>query len=127
MALATACAEFPDYTVLHAMSVFNLKSPDLSANRMGKAKQSGLADDDNEGSGGGAPQSECQDVTKPLATLAESFALDKEKLIQQFLAMEPLAQTTLIANRCSQREAWRCAIQRSQADFACTCSRSVSN
>ena len=102
LAIATARAEFPEYTVLHAMSVFHLRSPDLAGNGNDHARAFG---------GGSAPQAG-DNVTEMFKTLATAFEVSEERLVEQYFAVKPLAETTLVANSCSQREAWRSAVLR---------------
>ena len=83
------------------MSVLSLRSPDLGSN--------GAIDT----GGGCAPLEDRGDnVTEKLQTLANAFAVDQEQLTEQYHAVKAISQATLDANGCTQREAWRSAIQR---------------
>ena len=93
MAIATAHAEFPDFTVMHAMSVFNLRSPDIASNDGGGCAP--LLGPDRRG----------VNVTDQLEILASAFAVDQEKLTEQYHTVRPISQATFDANGCTQREA----------------------
>ena len=98
MAIATARAEFPEFTVLHAMSVLSLRNPDIASN--------GAIDT----GGGCAPLEDRGDnVTEKLQTLANALAVDPERLTEQHHAVKTISKAKLDANGCFQREAWRSA------------------
>ena len=99
LAIATARAEFPDFGILHAMSIFSLRPKDLTnAHRH---------DSDNIVSAG------TDDVDDKIKTLADAFGVDLSELTLQYLSVQPAAQAIFNDTKSfDDRAAWRDALQK---------------
>ena len=107
LAIATASAEFPEFTVMHAMSIFSLRPVDIADRRHVQ---------DSVVSSGKAH------VGDKLKTLADAFAVDLHSLSSQYHTTYTLAQTIAESTlNCGDREAWRRALRR------CMCTRARSD
>lgn len=104
MAIAAARAEFPDFTVMHAMSAFKLVGSDLSERHTSDSiVQAGEAA-----------------IQEKLATLATAFNLNVDELQVEFARTREIAQGVLPECRNNEREAWRTAILRCEGTRAKT-------
>lgn len=93
MAIAVAGAEFPDYTILYAMSAFRLVKSDLAARHTpDSVTQAGDAS-----------------ITEKLQTLATAFHVGEDELAMQFANVRDLAQAVLPEHQNNERSAWRAA------------------
>ena len=99
LAIAAARAEFPDFTVMHAMSAFKLVGSDFSERHTSDSVvQAGEAG-----------------VKEKLATLATAFHLNVDDLEVEFARTREIAQGVLPECRNNEREAWRTAILRCES------------
>ena len=101
LAIATACAEFPDVTVMHAMPIFNLHSADLASgdrHLRGSVVDAGNAQ-----------------VLDKLQTMAPAFTLDVDELSSQYFDTRDIAQAVAGMNSgviANGQAAWRSALLR---------------
>ena len=98
LAIATAAAEFPEFTVMHAMSVFSLRPVDIADSRhlKGSVVCAGSAN-----------------IAEKLKTLADAFAIDPHVFSAQYHTVYGIVQTTASSSlNCGDREAWRRALVR---------------
>lgn len=99
LAIAAARAEFPDFTVMHAMSAFKLVGSDLSERHTADSiVQAGEAA-----------------IKEKLTTLAMAFNLEVDQLELEFVRTREIAQGVLPECRNNEREAWRTAILRCES------------
>ena len=96
LALATAKAEFPEFTVMYAMSVFKLSSRDFADRHS----------DHSIIAAGSA------DIDEKLATLASAFSLDAVELSNQYHDTREIAQAMRLAGPVGDKDAWRNAVLR---------------
>ena len=99
MAISTAKAEFPDFTVMYAMSVFKLDTKDVAD----------LHTADSVVSAGSA------DVDDKLQTLAYVFVLDGDVFAAQFFDVRDIAQAIRFGTAVCDKEAWRTATTKCMA------------
>lgn len=99
LAIATARAEFPDFGILHAMSIFSLRPKDLTY---------AVRHDSDSIVSAGADDVDCK-----LKTLAGAFGVDLSALTLQYHSVQPAAQAIFNDTKSfDDRAAWRDALQK---------------
>ena len=105
LAIATAKAEFPDFTVMYAMSLFKLQPHDLPLSATMRGRPTGSATLRGRSIADDA-------VDEKLRTLASTFLVSEDALASEFHTTKDVAQASLRANQCDDRAAWRSAVLR---------------
>ncbi len=95
LAIMTATAEFPDFTVMYAMSLFKLQPHDLPVSATLRGK---LIDRDT--------------IDEKLTTLASTFGVNEDVLASEFFATRDVAVASLATCQGDERNAWRSAVLR---------------